>query len=396
VRLERTGSPLHGADLHTAVAAACLEALQRLHRAGWVHGDTHLGNFLLDVGSWRVYLIDFERAFPCSLQRQAFLDVQELFGHMSGALVSYPYTHSWDMTEILPIVTRLHPALSTATPHYPDPQAFRLLAPSPLPEAHTRSEQRRRLFHLLPVCTCFVHSDRRQRLEGCEFCTSHFNRLNIQYYFQGAAAVASAAAAEEEEAKPPRCFNQLCLPAPAAPLRCNPLLGDFLLQDDDSQELDDEDEHGHPMPPCVRRQQPPQPPQQHPQRFIDALFDVSLPRIADMVSLARTALRLEYRALGECVLQNATTLRPLLFGLERIDLARPEGRRLFGDWFVELIYGAALIDPVPTLYCPHAFAEALRAKGLPLLARSLARITPPHYYYHYRAEEAEAEAGHQK
>ena len=44
--------------LQTAVIAACIELLQRMHAEGWVHGDTHLGNFMLDAKSWRVVAID--------------------------------------------------------------------------------------------------------------------------------------------------------------------------------------------------------------------------------------------------------------------------------------------------------------------------------------------------
>jgi hypothetical protein len=399
VRLERTASPLHGIDLQTAVAAACLEALQRLHRAGWVHGDTHLGNFMLDVSSWRVHLIDFERAFACTLPQQAFLDVQELFGHLSGALVSHPYVHSWDMTEILPIVTALHPALPSATRHYPDPRAFRLLPPSPPPEATARSAQRRRLFHLLPVCTCFVHSDRLQRLEGCDFCNSHFNRLNAQYYFHGPLVAAPSTPSSAHHPHHPSlsfgCFNALCPPAPAVPPRIDPRLGDYPIQDDDAQELDDEDEDGQPLPPpppsaAYARALRPQQQLQHPQRFVDALFDVSLPRVADLVALARTALRLEHRALGECVLQHAPSFRPLLVGLGRMDLRSVEGRRYFSEWFLELVYGSALIDPPPSprpaaflLLCPRAFAAGLRARGFAHLANSLARIVPTPYYYNH-------------
>jgi tRNA A-37 threonylcarbamoyl transferase component Bud32 len=47
--------------LQTAVIAACIELLQRMHAAGWVHGDTHLGNFMLDANTWRVVAIDVVR-----------------------------------------------------------------------------------------------------------------------------------------------------------------------------------------------------------------------------------------------------------------------------------------------------------------------------------------------
>jgi hypothetical protein len=49
--------------LQTAALVACMELLQRMHSLGWVHGDTHLGNFLVNTKTWCVVAIDFERSF---------------------------------------------------------------------------------------------------------------------------------------------------------------------------------------------------------------------------------------------------------------------------------------------------------------------------------------------
>ena len=81
-----------GRTLQTAAIGACMDLLQRMHAAGWVHGDTHLGNFMLDSTTWRIVAIDVERAFESRCPRQHLLDLQELFGHASGLLVARPCT----------------------------------------------------------------------------------------------------------------------------------------------------------------------------------------------------------------------------------------------------------------------------------------------------------------
>ena len=152
--------------LRTAVAVACLRALQAFHDAGWVHADTHLGNFLLDSKRWTIVLIDFERTFRSEMPIQTMLDVQELFGHLSSALTAAPYFNEWDLCGALPIATRLHPLLdgsfcsasSTADPHVA------------------------LMCSLLPVCDCFVEESLAARINGCPLCRSDVNRRIVRHY----------------------------------------------------------------------------------------------------------------------------------------------------------------------------------------------------------------------
>lgn len=57
-----------------SLCLAVLRLLQALHQAGWVHGDSHLGNFVYTDG--RLYAIDFERSFRSADPVQHLLDVQ--------------------------------------------------------------------------------------------------------------------------------------------------------------------------------------------------------------------------------------------------------------------------------------------------------------------------------
>lgn len=75
-----------------------LRLLRALHQAGWVHGDSHLGNFVYADG--RLYAIDFERSFGSLDPLQHFLDIQEAFGHMSAILVHPERMYEWDMKDI--------------------------------------------------------------------------------------------------------------------------------------------------------------------------------------------------------------------------------------------------------------------------------------------------------
>ncbi|KAM5372148.1 hypothetical protein ACJZ2D_007681 [Fusarium nematophilum] len=43
---------------------ACEEVLRKLHRMGWIHGDTNRYNFLVDRATGQVKMIDFEHAEP--------------------------------------------------------------------------------------------------------------------------------------------------------------------------------------------------------------------------------------------------------------------------------------------------------------------------------------------
>ena len=136
----------------TAVLDACCQLLNRLHQRGWVHGDTHLGNFLLCPKTWRVFLIDPERAFASTNPVQCLLDVQELIGHASGLLVS-PYDKKlWDMSDVWGVASKvLHPLQS-----------------------------------YLPVCTCFVHANTAIRKRGCSVCRSPFNTHQAALYLAAA------------------------------------------------------------------------------------------------------------------------------------------------------------------------------------------------------------------
>ena len=155
--------------LQTAVMLACLRLLRRLHlEAGWCHGDSHLGNFLIDSRRWRVYVIDFERAFECSSNRQQwFLDDQELFGHASGLLRTEPRWDGWELENTLPMYAQLHPE---------SPWCRLLLNKK-------RKEEEEELLRLTPICTCFINNDLEERLGACDLCRSALNRANAERYY---------------------------------------------------------------------------------------------------------------------------------------------------------------------------------------------------------------------
>ena len=85
-------------SVQLSLSLAALRLLQRLHKEGWAHGDSHLGNFMYCGG--RVFAIDFERSFPTTDPVQHLLDVQELFGHISGLLIHVQHPNEWDMRDI--------------------------------------------------------------------------------------------------------------------------------------------------------------------------------------------------------------------------------------------------------------------------------------------------------
>jgi hypothetical protein len=139
----------------TTLIAACLKMLHKLHKEGegWVHGDTHLGNFIFDPEHWRLYLVDMERSFPSNDPIQHMLDIQELVGHASGLLVSYPNGNEWNMKYIWGVATKLHPLLR--------PKKRMVLDDSVL--------------HMLPVCVCFIEECEEERKRGCACCKSEKN-----------------------------------------------------------------------------------------------------------------------------------------------------------------------------------------------------------------------------
>lgn len=129
-----------------AVAVACLRLLCRIHAEGWIHGDSHGGNFMCVAG--RMYAIDFERAFPTADPVHHFLDVQELFGHATWVLLSRENPDRWDLHQCVAIYSRRHPYLA-------------------------RDE--RPALHMLPLCQCFACIDQQERVEGCDLCRSPAN-----------------------------------------------------------------------------------------------------------------------------------------------------------------------------------------------------------------------------
>ena len=147
-------------DFKIILLQACFRLLMLLHQNAWVHGDTHLGNFMLDPATWRIYLIDAERSFPSAEPVQYLLDAQELFGHATGLLISLQNRCSWDMTDIWAVMSTMHPANKKA-------DNARLHGP---------------LVCFIPVCTCFVHEHVEQRLNGCKMCKSRLNSTQAALY----------------------------------------------------------------------------------------------------------------------------------------------------------------------------------------------------------------------
>ena len=144
------------AGLQTATIVACMELLQRMHALGWVHGDTHLGNFLLSTTTWCVVAIDVERAFPTDDAGQHLMDMQELFGHATGLLLSS--AGGWDMLDINGVFNHMHPAAGAA------------------------SKRRHDVMRLLPICTCFACDNADERMDGCGMCQSTFYVRAVEHY----------------------------------------------------------------------------------------------------------------------------------------------------------------------------------------------------------------------
>jgi hypothetical protein len=83
-------------SIKLSLCIAALQLLRSLHREGWVHGDSHLGNFVYSDG--RVFAIDFERSFASASKVQHLMDIQEAFGHISGLMMNAQ--HEWDLRDI--------------------------------------------------------------------------------------------------------------------------------------------------------------------------------------------------------------------------------------------------------------------------------------------------------
>jgi len=199
-----------GKSIYTSIVEACIQLLRCLHSFGWIHGDTHLGNFMIDASSLRIVLIDTERSFKSDCPVQKLLDVQEMFGHAISLTVSMPYNKTWDMREIQGVAGILHPfnslaskrASTTATQtcmvdidtekmHSPIEEviSFEL---SPIFKQMSRkvpckyrfnNSKQSLVFMMLPVCTCFTRHDVAERTRGCIYCQSKFNKrtANLLY-----------------------------------------------------------------------------------------------------------------------------------------------------------------------------------------------------------------------
>jgi hypothetical protein len=155
------------AGLQTAAIVACMELLQRMHSFGWVHGDTHLGNFLMDLKTWRVVVIDVERSFTSRDVAQHLMDIQELFGHATGLILSN--TGGWDMLDIFGVSMRMHPELAAGA--------------------------RDNVMRMLPICSCFACDNPEDRLDGCGKCQSDFYDQAAAHYDANRQAYVSALSA---------------------------------------------------------------------------------------------------------------------------------------------------------------------------------------------------------
>ena len=203
------GIPLlcfQGRSLYTSVVEACIQILRALHGFDWIHGDTHLSNFMLDASTLRVVLIDTERSFHSSCPIQKLLDVQEAFGHAVSLTVSMPYNKTWDMREIQGVTGILHPFNSLVNvmavkakantkrnqAAVEDNKKKVLFGLSPVfkqvsgkvPVKHRTIHSKRILvFMLLPVCTCFTRQKAAERKKGCVYCRSEFNEKTARLLY---------------------------------------------------------------------------------------------------------------------------------------------------------------------------------------------------------------------
>ena len=152
-----------GCSLQTSVLCACLELLNCMHRAGWVHGDTHLGNFMVDPLGWRVYVIDFERTFESICPKLQLLDLQELFGHATGLIVAPYKPHQWDMLDIMGVASQMHPSYVSGQ----NKQQQKVT-----PNSNNNNDDDDDVLRLLPLCNCFACGHLSERIDGCAMCQS--------------------------------------------------------------------------------------------------------------------------------------------------------------------------------------------------------------------------------
>jgi hypothetical protein len=146
--------------LKNALMSTSLHLIKSFHTAGWIHGDSHLGNFMIDVKTMRMYVIDLERCHNCTCSVQQFLDTQEMFGHACGLLLDICCRGKWDMTDVQGVATQMHPYL--------------------VKELEYNATDT--IFMMLPVCTCFIKADIHDKQKGCMYCKSKVNVLSAKFY----------------------------------------------------------------------------------------------------------------------------------------------------------------------------------------------------------------------
>jgi hypothetical protein len=156
--------------IQMSIIIAALRLLHRMHTEyRWVHGDSHLGNFMYLDG--KIYAIDFERSFATQDKVLHLLDIQEFFGHCSGILLHQIRNNSWDMRDIFGIYYYRHPLLSRGGGIAADDCWY----------TKSSNFSRRKTLYMLPVCFCFTSNNEALRTEGCAFCKSHTNTLSASF-----------------------------------------------------------------------------------------------------------------------------------------------------------------------------------------------------------------------
>ncbi len=157
-------------SIQMSIALAALRLLHRMHaECGWVHGDSHMGNFMYLNQS--IYAIDFERSFGSTDRVQHLMDIQEFFGHFSGILLHAVRANDWDMRDISGLYYYRHPLVSGEMQQAKQPKV------DPYWISKSSNFSRRKTLFMLPICTCFTCPTEDLRLKGCSFCKS---RLNVQ------------------------------------------------------------------------------------------------------------------------------------------------------------------------------------------------------------------------
>ena len=177
---QQEGIPVHfkhNQSIKLSLSVAALQLLRRLHSHGWVHGDSHLGNFVYCCDG-NVYAIDFERSFRSTDVVQHLMDIQEAFGHLSGIMIHVHNHHEWDMRDLPGIHFHRHPLLG------PLPDRIhnkRYSIPSPI-QRRIGFLPRRKALYMLPVCKCFTAPTELLRTNGCSMCCSQLNRRAAQHF----------------------------------------------------------------------------------------------------------------------------------------------------------------------------------------------------------------------